>query len=510
MFLSQTHRPSPARLAAPPGAKDALRRSRTAWPGSAWRQLAMGMHVSQPHEASEREADRAADAVLAGKAVALNGGTGGASIHRACIECEAERGQRDQEQSIQAKRKAGADEPTAADAGAPGALEGHGQPLPSALRGEFEPRFGHDFSAVRLHTDERAAASARAFNALAYTQGRNVVFGAGQFDPSSSGGRHLIAHELAHVVQQSTGASPPALQRKGGPLDLQPDVCITVPLIGKPACGSDAAKICGEAPSIPGCGAVCAAFDCHRPNEPKTLCLPGWRAATSKGHEGECCRGPIDSATSCCVPGRVALLDDRCCGPQEAVVNNRCQKRDAPTPSDCSSGQKTFGGECCEPPKVALGFKCVEPAKPVPPVPPQPAPVVLPPFHIFFKLDRPQSGETSAGLSASVTTEGKANFDALVITLKADATQKVQLLGRASPEGTDAYNEDLGARRAGMVAAALMNAGIPESRIGDPSVPDLGPDCKPIGTGIATCGKSGSAGERDREVRARVFATGVP
>jgi hypothetical protein len=66
----------------------------------------------------------------------------------------------------------------------------------------MEPRFGHDFSGVRVHTDAQAAESARAVNALAYTVGRDVVFGAGQFAPQSPAGRRLMAHELTHVVQQ--------------------------------------------------------------------------------------------------------------------------------------------------------------------------------------------------------------------------------------------------------------------------------------------------------------------
>ena len=66
----------------------------------------------------------------------------------------------------------------------------------------MEPRFGHDFSGVRVHTDARAAESAWSVNALAYTVGRDVVFGTGQYAPGTSGGRRLLAHELTHVVQQ--------------------------------------------------------------------------------------------------------------------------------------------------------------------------------------------------------------------------------------------------------------------------------------------------------------------
>jgi hypothetical protein len=68
----------------------------------------------------------------------------------------------------------------------------------------MEPRFGHDFSDVRVHTDVRAAESAQAVNALAYTVGRQVVFGAGQYAPGKGWGRELLAHELAHVVQQAS------------------------------------------------------------------------------------------------------------------------------------------------------------------------------------------------------------------------------------------------------------------------------------------------------------------
>jgi hypothetical protein len=84
-------------------------------------------------------------------------------------------------------------------------LRSSGRPLDSATRSFMEPRFGHDFSRVRVHTSAAAADSAMAVNALAYTVGTDVVFGAGRYDPESASGRRLLAHELAHVVQQSRG-----------------------------------------------------------------------------------------------------------------------------------------------------------------------------------------------------------------------------------------------------------------------------------------------------------------
>jgi len=86
-------------------------------------------------------------------------------------------------------------------------LRSPGQALDPETRAFFEPRFGYDFSKVRVHTDARAAASAGVVDALAYTVGRDVVFGAGQYAPWSRAGQRLIAHELTHVIQQNRPVS---------------------------------------------------------------------------------------------------------------------------------------------------------------------------------------------------------------------------------------------------------------------------------------------------------------
>ena len=85
-------------------------------------------------------------------------------------------------------------------------LRSPGFPLDGATRALFEPRFGHDFSNVRVHTDAQAARSADAVHALAYTVGSRIAFRDGQYAPGTIAGRQLIAHELAHVVQQGLGA----------------------------------------------------------------------------------------------------------------------------------------------------------------------------------------------------------------------------------------------------------------------------------------------------------------
>jgi hypothetical protein len=83
------------------------------------------------------------------------------------------------------------------------ALRSPGQPLDASARAFMEPRFGHDFSQVRVHTDSRAAESAVAVDALAYTVGSDIVFERGNYNPQTGTGRRLLAHELTHVLQQS-------------------------------------------------------------------------------------------------------------------------------------------------------------------------------------------------------------------------------------------------------------------------------------------------------------------
>jgi hypothetical protein len=86
-----------------------------------------------------------------------------------------------------------------------GRPSGGGEPLPGSVRAFFEPRFGHDFSRVRIHSDDRAAGDAARLRAQAFTIGRDIVFARARYAPETSEGRHLLAHELAHVVQQTGG-----------------------------------------------------------------------------------------------------------------------------------------------------------------------------------------------------------------------------------------------------------------------------------------------------------------
>jgi hypothetical protein len=84
-------------------------------------------------------------------------------------------------------------------------IRGGGQPLPKSVRNYFEPRFGTDFSHVRVHTGLRAANLTKSINAKAFTIGKDVVFNAGQYSPNTQTGKSFIAHELTHVTQQQSG-----------------------------------------------------------------------------------------------------------------------------------------------------------------------------------------------------------------------------------------------------------------------------------------------------------------
>lgn len=138
-----------------------------------------GVRLSQPGDALEREADTMAEQVMrkAAPEQRASGSVGSAS------------------------------EPPS------GLVPAGGRELDAATRAFMEPRFGFDFSRVRIHDGPAAAQSAHGVNARAYTVGQHLVFGAEEYAPATHEGRRLIAHELAHVVQEAGGGGQPVLQR---------------------------------------------------------------------------------------------------------------------------------------------------------------------------------------------------------------------------------------------------------------------------------------------------------
>ena len=142
--------------------------------------------LSQPGDPVELEADR-----MAARALAAAPAVGSASPPAGGDDSSGRR-----------RRNAATGPPSgAADRGCSGGV----RPLSKVERADFEPRFAADLGRVRLHTGPDAAAAARSIRARAYTSGCDVVFGAGEFAPETRSGRELLAHELAHVVQQRPG-----------------------------------------------------------------------------------------------------------------------------------------------------------------------------------------------------------------------------------------------------------------------------------------------------------------
>ena len=175
-----------------------LRRSSCACGGSCPRCKALP--VSKPGDPYEREADAVAEEVM-------RAANGELSVRPAMS-------------GVQRKGAAVQSAGSSAPASVAEVLNSPGQPLSAATRAFFEPRFGQDFSGIRVHCDAAAARSARDVGAKAYAAGHDIVFGAGQFAPETHDGRRLLAHELTHVVQQS-GSLHHAVQRDCS----DPDFC---------------------------------------------------------------------------------------------------------------------------------------------------------------------------------------------------------------------------------------------------------------------------------------------
>lgn len=199
------------------------------WPGAVTQQQVMSLHslygnqavlrmmppstpaiqpkltVNQPGDLYEQEADRVADQVMrmTGPPTIRRNCSSGAEeekLHRKCAECEE---QEKEKKKMNLGRKETHAGPRFAPISVHQVLNSPGQPLDPVTRSFMEPRFSHDFSHVRVHDDSRAADSAKAVNAHAYTVGRHIVFASGQYSPATLAGQRLLAHELVHAIQQT-------------------------------------------------------------------------------------------------------------------------------------------------------------------------------------------------------------------------------------------------------------------------------------------------------------------
>lgn len=192
----------------------ARERDATRWLGAP--ETPAGLWVSRPDDPSEREAERIADAlardasgpervqarfenVIARKA--CSGCAGGTP----CASCAGAHHDEHEEESVLVQRAPAAHRPTHDGPSYVPRWFGGGASLPRGLQTFFGERLGADLGPVRIHTGPAPAAAARALSARAFTLGRDVVFGEGEYRPESTEGRMLIAHELVHTLQQSRG-----------------------------------------------------------------------------------------------------------------------------------------------------------------------------------------------------------------------------------------------------------------------------------------------------------------
>lgn len=173
--------------------------------------------VNKTDDVFEQEADSMADKVMRMKA---NGNESDffkpakiSAVQRKCEHCE-------EEDKIQRKENSEDSLSSGKDLdGYIGNLNSGGNRLTNRAKDFFEPRFGYDFSNVKIHNDSVAAKSAQSINALAYTSGNNIVFSENQYSPETDSGKRLLAHELTHVIQQNPltkSKNPNQVQRKPG------------------------------------------------------------------------------------------------------------------------------------------------------------------------------------------------------------------------------------------------------------------------------------------------------
>jgi len=181
--------------------------------------------IGQPGDKYEQEADRVADQVMrmSDADVAQRVETGTVQpmqIQRMCSECEKDvQRQHEEEEQLQAKESPGQTPQVTPNLESRiNSLKGGGQPLDPATRSFFEPRFGHDFSKVRVHSDSSSADTAKSINARAFTLGNHVVMGSGEYQPKSQSGQRLLGHELTHIVQQGGAQGSNAMIQKEEPV----------------------------------------------------------------------------------------------------------------------------------------------------------------------------------------------------------------------------------------------------------------------------------------------------
>jgi Domain of unknown function (DUF4157) len=392
-------------------------------------------------------------------------------------------------------------------------LASPGRPLEAATRARMESRFGHDFSGVRVHTNATAARSADAIAADAWTVGRDIGFASGRYNPGTRLGDALLAHELAHVVQQgqrreSTGelkVDPSALAEREA--EQHADAVMHAQ---RPHAGTYRQSLMRQ-PTDP------------RPEPPRNvgppvsevpkppICSFVWK----NGRFYWKCEGVPGIGSTPDIP-----LDPRDI-PRE--VREKLGGLGKPPDSAAPPGSSSPIQVWPPPPTAGLPARWLEtlcqrdPRSPLC-LPLAPRGFVAPPSgvatrptgplwtdNVTFEFDQPSAG--GRGIAAGVTAEGSKAIEDVVFWLNNDPSLRVRLIGHTSSEGDSAHNLELSRRRVRFVQERLRASGLAD-RIADPLLSD-GQEggCETLGPGLWACGEQKTDKEAARPEDRKVEAT---
>ncbi len=505
--------------------------------------------INNPNDKFEQEADAVADKVMQMDTPTLQTKPDNSSffkaspisitsVQRKCAHCESE------EKKLQRKQINGEEKNAENNLqNYVGNLKSGGQPLSKEVRNFFEPRFGYDFSNVKMHTDTIAAKSSQSINALAYTSGTNIVFNSGQFSPDTNTGKRLLAHELTHVVQQQSLSGQSIMRQDAETKEPNNDIIKEIkenPLFKKlPKAAQD--KIIEELESVPEkivqkvADSIIDTLDIDdnmkeglkktveaiieklkgKPPKFSPCDIPGFHPGGSSQFKGMCCTESIENENVCCPPEKMLVKEARCCKKDEVVFDDKCVKpKDIPPlpQKTCIDGRPaTFNGKCCTPDEINIGTGCVKKNIP-PPAPPTPQLIIENISVIGLKKDAPQTWYAPASsFNASVTPEGKTSFTELVTFLKQNPVANLQIEGHASsekPKSDPEYNQRLTDRRVKLIASELLKNGIDSTRL--KNIPDDAgaAGCTELSAGMLSCGDAqaqSTVEAGDRNVAVKVF-----
>jgi outer membrane protein OmpA-like peptidoglycan-associated protein len=474
--------------------------------------VSSGLRIGAPDDAFEREADRVADAVMAGGRPGLEWSFsrmslepplrckcacgGSASAGGECEECK-KTNEILQRASLSPDKKGtegGGEVPPIVHE----VLRSPGQPLDAATRAFFESRFGHDLSQVRLHVDDTATQSAALIRAKAYTVGQHIVLG-GRRDITGHVGMKLLAHELTHTIQQShietsnrpsrmlqIGAADDCLEREADAagnavsdkswrgnassslstprVQMQQDEPRKKPKPWIPPVGDFTIDFKLITPFVsPSLSDVQKGLDSLHGGSPKDTDSCEISRGTLKTQTSGICKGLCGperptSRAQCCPSFLIDTMTGRCCAPDETIdYLHHCVKKSSIRSGPVKSPIPIWGwgpGPSVLPPQTQPQAGSIGKLKPSP----------------FFlasvgSLTVGDFGWDKSDLTAEQKTRLDNHAKTLGILLAMDPDATIEIWGYTDATGTEQYNIGLGQKRAEAARKELVTAGVPANKL---------------------------------------------